>query len=286
MKQPATAGTRKKPAGETIAAPAFFVPEVRMLPLSSLTPAKYNPREIDEDNLKRLEGSMREHGLVDPLVINTRFGNRIIGGHQRYKVAKRLKLTEVQCVLLDLDEAKEKALNIVLNNPQAQGRYSPELLSKMVRELNETEFPLPAATGFTVDELEQLREYEKGDRLDFLLGSHGDVNEPKAPSNGELLDRLKVTLGEPRAVVAMHERWQLGHSLLVVADPVWEVKVWKKYLADDTVLCPYPGPYVPLTSNAAKHKLLLLQPDLYIAALTIDYFESVRGKGTAKKVVK
>jgi len=56
---------------------------------------------------------------VEPIVWNKRTGN-IVGGHQRLKVLLDMGMREVDCVVVDLDEAKEKALNLALNKIQGE----------------------------------------------------------------------------------------------------------------------------------------------------------------------
>ena len=53
--------------------------------LTDITPADYNPRKIHNTEYSKLTDSIRNFGLVDPIIINLR-NNKIIGGHQRYKV--------------------------------------------------------------------------------------------------------------------------------------------------------------------------------------------------------
>ena len=91
--------------------------QIENIDISKLNPAKYNPRkdlkpgDIEYEKLKR---SIDEFGYVEPIIWNKRTGN-IVGGHQRYKILKNMGLSEVECVVLDLDEVKEKALNVALN---------------------------------------------------------------------------------------------------------------------------------------------------------------------------
>jgi ParB-like chromosome segregation protein Spo0J len=44
---------------------------------------------------------------VEPVIWNKRTGN-IVGGHQRYKVLKSLGNTEIDCVVGDIDEKRER----------------------------------------------------------------------------------------------------------------------------------------------------------------------------------
>lgn len=87
--------------------------------------ADYNPRLIDEDNLKKLTKGIREHGLVTPLVWNKRTGV-LVSGHQRLAAADKIyrkKDYEVPVAIIDVDEKEEKTLNVQLNNPSMQGSW-------------------------------------------------------------------------------------------------------------------------------------------------------------------
>ena len=55
--------------------------------------------------------------MVDPIIVNKNKDrkNIIIGGHQRVKVAKDMKIEVVPCLELDLTYEKERELNVRLN---------------------------------------------------------------------------------------------------------------------------------------------------------------------------
>jgi ParB-like chromosome segregation protein Spo0J len=131
--------------------------EVRVLPIGELRPARYNPRKIlkpTDAAYRRLRASLEEFGLVEPLVWNERTG-RVVGGHARLRILKELGYTEVPVSVVRLDAAKEKALNVVLNNHEAQGRYDPAKLEVLLTELEDLpEFEL---TGFDSRTLADLR---------------------------------------------------------------------------------------------------------------------------------
>ena len=93
------------------------VMEIRKVPVKDLKPAKYNPRKDlkpGDPEFEKLKRSVEEFGYVEPILWNQRTGV-VVGGHQRLKVLQNLGYTEVDCVILDLDEQKEKALNVTLN---------------------------------------------------------------------------------------------------------------------------------------------------------------------------
>jgi hypothetical protein len=94
-------------------------------PVRDLLEADYNPRQLTEKQYKDLQSSIKEFGFVDPIIINKRpeRKNIIIGGHQRYKVAKMLGLEKVPCVELDLSVEKEQELNVRLNKNTGEWDY-------------------------------------------------------------------------------------------------------------------------------------------------------------------
>ncbi len=80
---------------------------------------------MDKHTRVKLRKSLKEFGLVDPPVWNRRTGN-IVGGHQRLAVLDQLEESAdywLDVAVIDMDADKEKALNVVLNNPSVQGTF-------------------------------------------------------------------------------------------------------------------------------------------------------------------
>src|SRR5437868_5647472 len=152
--------------------------EVRVLPIESLAPAAYNPRKAlkpTDPTYKKLRASLEEFGLVELLVWNELTG-RVVGGHARLRILKELGVAEVPVSVVRLDEKREKALNVVLNNYEAQGRYDPAKLAELLVELEEVD--ALGLTGFDSTTLAALR-YEPAEEL---------------PDDGRDPDRVEVTL--------------------------------------------------------------------------------------------
>ena len=129
---------------------------LQTLTLSTLKPAPYNPRKISEDAMGRLEKSVKEWGIVDPLIVNKATGYTIIGGHQRFKVLQKQGVQTADCVVLDLPPAKEKALNIALNNQKMAGEYEFSTLADILQEIDTGEFSVPDLTGFSEEDLTEI----------------------------------------------------------------------------------------------------------------------------------
>ena len=79
---------------------------MKTMPIAELKPADYNPRkdlqpgDPEYDKLKR---SLTEFGYVEPAIWNKTTGN-IVGGHQRLKVLEDLGHTDVDVIVVELDE--------------------------------------------------------------------------------------------------------------------------------------------------------------------------------------
>ncbi len=131
--------------------------ELRILPLAELKPAPYNPRRVlapTSPAYRKLKASLAEFGLVEPLIWNELTGH-VVGGHARLRILKELGFTEVPVSVVQFDAAREKALNVVLNNQEAQSRYDPTKLADLLSELNG--LPELELTGFTATTLATLR---------------------------------------------------------------------------------------------------------------------------------
>jgi ParB-like chromosome segregation protein Spo0J len=167
--------------------------EIRVLPMASLQSAPYNPRQMlrpTEAAYKKLSASLREFGLVEPLVWNETTGH-IVGGHLRLRILKEMNVAEVPVSVVRLSVEREKALNVMLNNREAQGRFDTEKLADLLEELEDLpEFEL---TGFDSGDLKSLRLEPLGDPVDESATEGVDVT---LRMSAETFSRLESRLNE------------------------------------------------------------------------------------------
>jgi len=123
------------------------------LPVSDLIPNKYQPRKIfDEDNLNDLTNSIKERGILQPIIVRKSSDDRskfeIIAGERRWLAAQKAGLHNVPVVITEADDLKSLEFAIVENvqrhdlNPleEAQGykrlieefSYDQEKVSKFI----------------------------------------------------------------------------------------------------------------------------------------------------------
>jgi len=127
--------------------------KIEKIKINKLQPASYNPRQISTKQYKDLKESIEKFDLVDPIIVNKN-GNVVIGGHQRLKVCKELKHTEIDCVVLDLTKEEERELNIRLN--KSGGEFDLDILANEfeIEELKDWGFK-EIDLGLNIDKIEE-----------------------------------------------------------------------------------------------------------------------------------
>ena len=129
--------------------------------IKDLKAADYNPRRIDDRALAGLTESIKRFGLVEPIIVNQRTGN-VVGGHHRLKALAKLGQKETQVVVVDVDEAEEKVMNISLNNPNIQGEFTEDL-GPMLEAMEEEIKQALLLTELEAEKAEPEFEFQEGD---------------------------------------------------------------------------------------------------------------------------
>ena len=91
--------------------------ELRELPIGQLRPGRYQPRGVmDPDALEELSQSIRAQGLIQPIIVRPIDGGfEIIAGERRWRAAKLAGLTEVPCLVRDVDDRATVAMALIEN---------------------------------------------------------------------------------------------------------------------------------------------------------------------------
>lgn len=123
---------------ETAVRTKFQKGERRLIHRSLIKNAPYNPRKISPSNRARLRESIKTHGLVGSLIWNELTGN-LVGGHQRLEQIDELEKAKkgdysIEVDVVQLDDLKEKALNIILNNSSVAGEWDLSLLEGVLED--------------------------------------------------------------------------------------------------------------------------------------------------------
>ena len=204
---------------------ACIGPIMQTMPIDRLKPAKYNPRKDlkpGDPAYEKIKRSLHDFGYVDPIVWNEVTGN-IVGGHQRFKVLKAEGATEVDCVVVHIENpSDEKALNIALN--KATGDWEPTALADLLQDLQSAGYDL-GATGFDAAEVDDLfsKVHDKDVHDDDCDIDPETVNAYVQPGDIWTLGRHRMMCGDstsPEAVDALMDGIKAN---LVVTDPPYNV---------------------------------------------------------------
>ncbi len=109
-----------------------------MLRLTEIEPNKNQPRkEFDEQALSELADSIREHGIIQPLLVRRleTGGYQLVAGERRWRAARMIGLTEVPAVIKDLTEIQVMEMALIENlqredlNPLEEANGYKELMN-------------------------------------------------------------------------------------------------------------------------------------------------------------
>lgn len=200
--------------------------EIQKIPAARLNPAAYNPRvdlKPGDKEYEKLKRSINEFGYVEPVIWNRQTGN-VVGGHQRLKVLLDLGHTEIDCVVVDLDIQREKALNIALN--KIQGDWDEDKLAAIMADFDAAAFDV-SLTGFDAGEVDALlnRFYShEAQEDDFDAGAE----KKKIQDEGGPVSKLGDT-------------WRLGDHILICGDPA-DPAVYDRLLGSERAQCAVTSP--------------------------------------------
>lgn len=86
--------------------------DVRLIDTNAQQPRK----QFEEEALKELAASIRQHGIVQPLIVKEQNGRYlIVAGERRFRAARMAKLETVPVLTVDYDEAKIHEVALIEN---------------------------------------------------------------------------------------------------------------------------------------------------------------------------
>ncbi len=179
--------------------------EVKYLYLDDIIPNRFQPREnFDEQALKELAVSIKEHGVIQPIVVR-QIGEKyeIIAGERRYKASTMAGLTKIPAIIKNLDD-KESSKVALIENLQR-------------RDLTP---------------IEEARTYQKILELDAL--TQEELAKTMGKSQSAVANKLRLlSLTDEVQDALLHEQISERHAraLLNVTDPKRQVELLNKVIS-------------------------------------------------------
>jgi ParB family chromosome partitioning protein len=178
---------------------------LQTLSLDRLRPGKYQPRtKMDEASLEELAQSIKEHGVMQPVLVRPVEGGRfeILAGERRWRAAQRAGLKDMPALIKSVPDSSALAIGLIENiqredlNPLEQANG----LARLIDEFGLTHDAVAKAVGRSrsaVTNLLRLRELAKPVQEYLLAG--------------------KLDMGHARALLGLSAGAQTGAAARVVA---------------------------------------------------------------------
>jgi ParB family chromosome partitioning protein len=185
--------------------PPESVEALQTLALDRVQPGKYQPRtQMDDAALEELSASIREHGVMQPILVRPIDGGRfeIVAGERRWRAAKRAGLESVPALVKAVPDQSALALALIENiqredlNPLEQANG----IHRLIAEFGLTHDAAAKAVGRSrsaVSNLLRLRELAKPVQTYLMSG--------------------QLDMGHARALLALPTGQQAGAASRVVA---------------------------------------------------------------------
>lgn len=216
--------------------------EIQQIKINQLIEYKNNAKKHDEAQIKNVMESIKEFGMVQPIVVDK--NNVIIIGHCRFKALQKLNWQEVPALRLeDLTESEVNKLRL-LDNKLNESEWDFDLLSDQIGAIDWNNFDIDWGLDDFLKEDEKLEiiEDEAPDVEDtsisqvgdiYILGKHrlicGDSTDVTVIER--LMDGVKVDMvftDSPYGVNIVNDKGKVG------ADNLAKNGVYAPVIGDDT----------------------------------------------------
>jgi len=212
------------------------------LPLNLLQAGKYQPRQImDETPLKELADSIRERGVIQPLLVRGLGTGRyeIIAGERRFRAASIAGLKEVPVRIVDADDQAAAAMALIENmqredlNPLEESRG----LARLIEEFGFTHEQAAKSVGKSrsaISNLLRLSQLAKAVQAMLIAG--------------------ELDMGHARALLSLPGSSQVALAQKIVAQGL-SVRETERLAASATLISGDLAKKKPLKGSAGKSSL-------------------------------
>jgi len=177
--------------------------EQRVVPIDQIRASKLNPRrEFNEEDLAELAESIRQKGLVQPIVVRPdrlAGGYEIVAGERRWRAVQRIGMHSVPCIVRELSDQEVLELGIIENVQRADLNPIEEAIG--YRELIER-------FGYTQDQLAEVI----GKSRSHLANTIRLLKLPETVQS--LVQEGKLTAGHARALVGREDAEALAQRII------------------------------------------------------------------------
>ena len=169
--------------------------QIQMINIATIVPNRFQPRQdYDEPSLQELASSIRIHGIVQPLVVRrVQDKLEIITGARRLKAAQLIGLTQVPCIICEVDDTESAEITVVENihskdlTPIEEAKNFQKILDKKYIDQEQ----LAQRMGITMDVLTSKLKLLTLDEAVQTALQKNQISERHARSLLKLTDKMK-----------------------------------------------------------------------------------------------
>ncbi len=274
-------------------------PRVEVVAITDLIPDDHNANEGTERGLSMLDDSLSEVGLGRGVFTDK--NRKLIGGNKTQSGAvergfKRAIIVHTrgdELVVTQRDDLDFDSTDPAIQQRTRKAAYLDNRVGEVDLQWSQEVMIADLKAGVDLSGMFSRTEFEillEGKDLAGVFGDDGEEDEEIEDgdgqrSDGSLLKLANVTIADPTHVVAHGEVWTVGRHVMIIADILTDWPLWSPYLTDaeNDLFVPYPGPFVPLTLKAETKRLVMVQPDKYIAGHILDRFVEQHGADSVSR---
>ena len=193
--------------------------ELKQIAISEITPDLEQPRrEFDEEALNALAASIKEHGVLQPIVVTREDGKyKIVAGERRYRASKLAGLKKMPAIVRTLDSQNRLELSII-ENAQREDLNAIELATAYAK--------LKSQFNMTVADIAT----KVGKSESSVVGTMRLLNLPDKVK--KIMVKEKLTEGVMRPLAAADEKI-IDKVLPKIVKEGWTARKVERYLQDN-----------------------------------------------------
>lgn len=174
--------------------------EIINVSIDKLKPFEDNPKIHPPEQIKKIERSIREFGWTNPVLVTK--DNMIIAGHGRIEAAKKLNISEIPVIYIDLPYEKAVAYVLADNKLAELADWDKNKLSELFDDMS---LPYIQLGGFDLNEIDKILDTNnESDEFTIEDFEFDDLYEPcwfviRAPIDE--YEKIKTTILELNATI-------------------------------------------------------------------------------------
>lgn len=191
--------------------------QIEQISIKKISPDPNQPRKhFDDQALDELANSIKQHGIVQPLIVTKQDSKYIIiAGERRFRAAERINLGEVPAIVRSFGEQEKLEISLI-ENVQREDLSKLELGAAYLRLHDE----------FNMDYKEVARQVGKSEPAVVNI-----IRLLKLPTQAkEALNSGSITEGHARQIVALKEESEQLKLLELIIKHGWTVRQAEQYV--------------------------------------------------------